>query len=393
MTAEMKTQLFLCATGPHRVMAKTASKRWLKCLPELAGVTIAGDADAKLCGLGHHDSIRQACGLKLFAWDLVPEDVDAILYADLDIYPYQPMAPSVALADVDFACVRDRWDDHAISEVADPLALPRHQYFNAGLFYARRAAEPMMRAARLYFDRLKWYDQTGLNVARFVHQTRTAWLPWHANAMDLHRAGYHMSAAHCPDIAWPAWNQGADQSTPAPLPDAEAFIGSLDLSHPFSTSAEHLRVLAGLAKGRRHILEVGTFQGAAAWSMASSGALVTTLDPAHLKSSRMFHQRMSLDAMAHTGAQWLAMDPDGLYDMIFHDAEHGPHIVPELEQWWQRLLPGGVLAIHDAEQLEGWNGQTLTPEPSMISANADTRGRELLVIHKPSTLTQGSPYA
>jgi 2-polyprenyl-3-methyl-5-hydroxy-6-metoxy-1,4-benzoquinol methylase len=194
--------------------------------------------------------------------------------------------------------------------------------------------------------------------------------------MDFHRAGHYMSAAHCPDIAWPAWRDGKHQQADC-LPFDEDVIAAQDTSHLWSTSEIHLRQLFNLALGRRHFLEVGTVRGAASWTMAAAGALVTTLDPAHEKSARLFRHGLSIDAMAHTGEQWLAMDPDGRYDLIFHDAEHGPHIIPELRAWWQRLTPGGALAIHDAEQLDGWRGEELTPH---ATTTTDERGRELLVL-------------
>lgn len=362
-------------------MAKTAAKTWCRKLPELAGATIADDVDAVLCGLESLNPIRRACALKLWAWDLVPEDTDAILYADLDVYPFDPVSPETALRGCDFACVRDRWDDPAIAEVADPLGLPRHQYFNAGLFYARREAAPMMTAARLFFDKLKWYDQTGLNLARYAFGTPTAWLPWRVNAMDRHAEGHAIGCAHCPDHAWPAWKFGQTRKY-SPLPDPETIIGGQDYSHLFATAPEHLRVLVELAAGCRHILEVGTFQGHAAWPLAATGALVTTLDPSHQVSSRLFKHGLSIDAMANTGSQWLELDPNGSYDMIFHDAEHGTHIIQELEAWWLRLNPGGILAVHDAEQLEGWTGETLDGLSERIEVAPDERGRELLILRK-----------
>jgi hypothetical protein len=378
----MKTHLFLTATGDrYQAMAKAAAKRWRKLLPELSGVTIAGDVDAILCGLGHYDPARRACALKLHAFELIPEDCDAVLYADLDVYPFCPISPSTALAGVDFACVRDRWDDGEVNRVSDSIGVPRHQYFNAGLFYARRNAAPMLAAARLFYDKLKWFDQTGFNLARFAHRTPTAWLPWRANVMDRHDLDYAHAATHAPHHAWPAWEANELRSF-SPLPDPHAIIEDGDYSHPYATDPQHLHDLVNQAAGCRHILEVGTWQGHAAWPLAATGALVTTLDPIHQVSKRQYKGTLSLDAMAHTGAEWLAMDSDGVYDMIFHDAEHGPHIIPELEAWWGRLLPGGILAVHDAEQLEGWRGQTLPTKSVRVSIAPDARGRDLLMLRK-----------
>lgn len=379
----MKTQLFLCATGERfPAMAKAAAKRWRSLLPELAGVTIAGDADAILCGLGHYDPARRACALKLHAWELVEEDVDAILYADLDVYPSDPMPPSMALANVDFACARDRWDDAEVSRVAESVGVPPHQYFNAGLFYARRAAAPMMELSRPLFDRLKWWDQTAFNVARFASRTPTAWLPWRQNAMDRHKDGYAMANSHCPDHAWSAWENKENHAF-TPLPQSAHVISSMDLSHHWSTDGNHLMALAILAQDRRHVLDVGTFMGHSALAMASAGALVTSLDPAN-QTRRVWDPLFGLtyDAIQTTGQEWLTRDPDGVYDVIFHDAEHGPEIIPELQQWWTRILPGGALAIHDAEQLEGWRGESLSQELCGVSTSFDARGRELLILHK-----------
>jgi hypothetical protein len=367
-------------------MAENAWRRWKKVLPELSGVTVATDQDAEKYrigneGLMHLDPARRACALKLFAWELVPADCDAIIYADLDVYPVCPMSPERALNGVEFACVRDRWDDPEVARVAGTVGIHPWEYFNAGLFYARRSASRMFPGARHFFDRLKWFDQTGLNIARVANDISTAWLPWRMNAMDRHDEGFALACSHAPHHAWPAWE--ADQHKEyLGLPDLETVIESLDFSHPYTTAASHLRVLGNLASLCRHVLEVGTFQGHAAWTMAAAGALVTTLDPAHEKSARLFRGPLSIDAFSCTGAEWIAANRCELYDLIFHDAEHGRHIIPELESLWDLVLPGGWLAVHDAEQLEGWNGSTLKPQCKAMSKIIDDRGRELMVLRK-----------
>jgi hypothetical protein len=363
-------------------MARPAALRWLDVVPGLCGWVVAGEAEAARFGYGDLDPARQACALKLHAFDLVPIDADAVLYADLDVLPHNGFPrPAWALQDVDFACVRDRWDDAEVGRVADSCGVPRWQYFNAGVWYARREAAPMLFGARAFYDRLKWYDQTGFNVARLAHRTRTRWLPWRCNAMDLHDAGLSLAASHAPHHAWPAWENGEIRGNVG-LVDLEYLMDHLfQWDHPYVTDREHVRELARLAAGCKHVLEVGTFQGHTAWAMASQGAAVTTLDPANQVSKRLWKQGMSIDAMAHTGAEWLTMDVDGVYDLIFHDAQHGPEIVPELRRWWERILPGGVLAVHDAEQLEGWMGNDL-PGAVLGEVSRDGRGRELLVIRK-----------
>jgi hypothetical protein len=354
----------------------------MECVPELAGWTVAGANEAAGLGYGRFDAARQACALKLHAFNLVPDDAEAVLYADLDILPHEGFpGPAMALRGVDFACVRDRWDDAEVGRVADECGVPRHQYFNAGLWYARARAEPVLHGALAFFDKLKWFDQTGFNISRVAHRTRTRWLPWRCNAMDRHDDGFSLAASHAPHHAWPAWEGGEIRGNVG-LVDLEYLMEHLfQWSHPYVTDREHVRELASLAAGCKHVLEVGTFQGHTAWAMASQGAAVTTLDPANKVSKRLWMQGMSIDAMAHTGAEWLEMDVGGCYDMVFHDAEHGPGIIPELRQWWERILPGGVLAVHDAEQLEGWCGMDLDGMAG-VSKSTDGRGRELMRILK-----------
>ena len=376
----MKTQLFLTSVSEkYGAYAKAAAKRWLEVLPELSGVTIANETAAAQLGLGHLSAKDQACMLKLYAFDLVPKDCDSVLYSDTDVYPFAPLTPEVALHGVDFACVRDRWDDAHVNAISDNSGIPRHQYLNAGLFYMRRSCAPMLRGARVFVNKLPYVDQTALNVSRLAQRTRTAWLAARYNAMDRH-ADISLGNTHNPWQAWAAW-EGAETPITQALPSIDYVISQLDFSHIFTTDAKHLRELAELAKKCRHVLEIGTFQGHAAWAMASTGALITTLDPGN-QSGRQYRYGLTIDAFSMRSDEWFAADVDGTYDMIFHDAEHGVHVIPELERTWKYVLPGGYLAIHDAEQLEGWLGGTLNPAPILVSNSADSRGRQLLVLEK-----------
>lgn len=384
----MKTQLLICATGDttgdkYPAMAKRAAGRWLCLLPELAGVTIATDTHAVALGLGHLDAIRRACAMKLWAFDLIPQDCDAVMYVDLDIFPHEPLAPSKALADVAFACVRDRWDDGEVARVATSVGIPPHQYFNAGLFYMRRTASAMLRMARRPYDRLKWYDQTGLNVARYMTGTATAWLPWRYNAMDRHDLGMSIACSHAPHHAWPAWEDGEEPPF-RPLPNAEHVLSRMSFDHHYVTAPNHLMELYRMALHKRSVLDIGTFQGHSATVMAAAGAAVTSIDPEN-ETRREFDycHGLSWDRIKATSREWLAEDEGEFYDMIFHDGEHGPEIIPELVEWWDRILPGGCLAVHDAEQLDGWNPETLDRVKS-VSVSPDARCRELMIILKLS---------
>lgn len=70
------------------------------------------------------------------------------------------------------------------------------------------------------------------------------------------------------------------------------------------------------------------------------------------------------------------------FDVIFHDAEHGDHIIPELIRLFnERLNTNGVLIVHDSDLL------TLTKLFSGIGRHSycvtpDEIGRQLLSILK-----------
>ena len=312
----MHTQLFLTATGDrYPGYAEIAAKRWCELLPELSGVTIAGDKEANALGFSTLPSADRACLLKLHAFDLIPRSCDSVLYADLDVYPIAPLSPSKALAEVDFACVRDRWDHEVVNNVCDNIGIPRHQYFNAGLFYARRSAAAALDGAKLFFNKLPWYDQTGLNLCRLSHRLKTMWLATRQNALDNHE-GFSIACSHTPWHAWPAWET---QKTPKilSLPTAKDVAAKLDFSHCYTTAVEHLLELAEIAKNCRHVLEVGTFQGHAAWMMATGGALITTLDPQNI-SGRQYAYNLSIDTFIARGDDWLEKDVDGVYDMVLY---------------------------------------------------------------------------
>lgn len=375
----MKTAIFLVAIGDYAKHARAVVDVWKKLFPRSL-IFVAGQREAEQLGCDRWSHPGEvACALKLHVWDLLPKEIDAVLYADMDVAPIDPVGFESALRDVDLAVVRDRWDDHEVNRVADSVGVPRHDYFNAGVIYARRSTEAAFKGAQRFFNRLKWWDQTGLNVAVRAHSLKVRYLPWRMNAMDAKGPGPGIGALHAPHHCKPIWE--GRPIKPVRLPCVKEVLGGLDFSHGYVTDRAHLEELAGYVMQWFHVLEVGTFQGHAAWAMAARGALVTTLDPIHGVSKRIHGPHgLSIDAMAHKGEEWLDLD-ENVYDAVFHDAEHGPHIIPELRQWWDRILPEGFLAVHDAEQLDGWKGDDLA-NVHYKTVTADRKGRELLIIHK-----------
>lgn len=384
----IKLALVLLACGKrHRAMADAAAARWMDLItPRPIELTILTDRHLSATCLDRLPNWPTAVNtLKLHAWDHVPSDIDAILYADLDLYPLAQIDAAAALRGVDFVCVRDRWHHDIVCHVADAASIPRHRYFNAGFWIARRITSHAFTAARSLSGHLAYYDQTALNVA--IHHDRAirlAWLPWTSNAMDCDGTAPGLTAVHNPWIAYPAWEHGRHPVPPPPAPELADLVASFNLSHPYCTAPEHLFQLGEVARTirARDCLDVGTFQFHSAAVLAASGAAVTTLDPQHRTSSRVTtHGGLRVDAMAHTSADWLDRDRGQYFDLIYHDAEHGRHIVPELVAWWNRIRPGGVLAVHDAEQLGDWPPASL-PFLAHTHRTGDTAGRQLLLCWK-----------
>ncbi len=363
-----------------------AAARW----GDLTGLPVVafGDGQARQLGCPHDHPGERACWLKLHLWDLVPDGYDVILYADMDIWPIKPAMPSEALdCGVGLAVVRDRWADPVVAAAAESIGLAHWDYFNAGLLYMRR--DPMaavMRDARKSFCQLPWWDQTALNLTTANAGVSVRYLPWTHNAMDSSLIEHGLRGVHGSGTAWRLWETlPHDGILHPPLHHRlEDFLArNFDWWHGYVTDRTHVLELAqtaGSLGGRAQVIEVGTFQGHSAFAMAHAGAGVTTLDPAN-KTGRWFVDGVCVDALACTGLDFLAFDLNQ-WDMVFHDAEHGPSIIPELQEWWSRIRPGGILAIHDSEQLHGhWRADRL-PGYAGHTETADARGRMLAIVRK-----------
>ena len=72
------------------------------------------------------------------------------------------------------------------------------------------------------------------------------------------------------------------------------------------------------------------------------------------------------------------------YDMIFHDAQHGDHMVEEYLECWKRVNPGGVFAFHDADQVHHRFMELLKGmDRFTMDMSTDSRGRMLATFYKP----------
>lgn len=120
---------------------------------------------------GRHPSYH-----RLWLWDWVPEDVDAVLYFDADTYCVRDWDPREMAATGDFWARRDLPNPKMPRE-CQQHGIDSERYFNSGVFVARRAHRPAFERAQLIAThadyRSAFLEQTALNVG--VQQGQVPW--------------------------------------------------------------------------------------------------------------------------------------------------------------------------------------------------------------------------
>lgn len=120
--------------------------------------------------------------------------------------------------------------------------------------------------------------------------------------------------------------------------------------------------LAELAVNRE-ILEVGSYCGLSAWLMAITAKSVTAVDTfgAATDGQRQTGGLTTLDAFKAATARFrnvryvVGTSEEvhrtgvlGSFDFVFIDATHTyPEVLADINRWWPRVRPGGVMALHD----------------------------------------------
>lgn len=161
---------------------------------------------------------------------------------------------------------------------------------------------------------------------------------------------------------------------------------------------EESRFLFDAARGRRTILEIGSYRGKSCAMLALGSAAdastppghVTAIDP-HMRAEgagataycdedeRVFHETMArlgvADRVTHivkTSADARPDWPDTPIDLLWIDGDHSYEGVKrDLTDWAPLVTPGGILACHDYAHREGvrraWE-EIITPDPAWAPA-------------------------
>lgn len=170
----------------------------------------------------------------------------------------------------------------------------------------------------------------------------------------------------------------------------EEYMAAYDDSHLYVTARDSVWFMATLAKhlGAQSVLELGSFQGhsAIAFGLACPTALITAVDladvlPASFRKNRYasFGLNNVIDVTADAGSYIKMFSPRSV-DVVFHDACHGPAVVPEYAAAWQ--ITRKLLVIHDWELTKDGGqqllAQTIAPESKSIYWHRDQKTRVTL---------------
>jgi predicted O-methyltransferase YrrM len=138
------------------------------------------------------------------------------------------------------------------------------------------------------------------------------------------------------------------------------YLIGLDKADSQTTQAER-DCLASYATGRNRLLEIGVYEGASTNVLASAMSLTGVLyavdpfTPGRLGIcwSELIARKEALSSRKHiVFIKLLSRDAaqviDGYFDMIFVDADHSlDGIRHDWNDWSSRVLPGGIVALHD----------------------------------------------
>ena len=322
------------------------------------------------------ESPKNIHSIKFSIFDIFP-DIERVMYHDcdwrpvrqFDIMPYIPDPKEL------YFCL-DRYEISHVQDLEKRYGLPPRSYFNSGWFVAHKEHQPILQHCKSnYFDYPSQYgDQCVFNQ---VIKDKLTLADRRLNVMDLFKV-YHESEilGHHSSGNYYIYDGEYDLDWESTVVDR---INLWDDSELWSTAKQHFVEIHETAKQYRggNALEIGTFTGMGAMSIRLAGMNVKTLDitTKFLERCKHLWSPWNINFQKMSGQEELAQPEK--YDLIFHDSEHGNHIIPELVQFFKtKLNPGGKLLVHDVNDLDlslllgelGNVGHTVT---------TDYRGRQL----------------
>jgi 2-polyprenyl-3-methyl-5-hydroxy-6-metoxy-1,4-benzoquinol methylase len=319
---------------------------------------------------------KKAHSIKFSIFEIFP-DIERVMYHDcdwrpvrqFDIMPYIPDPKGL------YFCV-DRIETDCVKGVEREYGLKPNSYCNSGWFVADKEQKQMFRYCKdHYFDyREEWGDQCILNQ---VNKDKITFADRRLNVMDIHKLyhesevlGFHTSGNYC------TYQGSADIDWNTTVSD---HINLWDDSDIWSTARQHFVEIYETAKQYRggNALEVGTFTGMGAMSIRLAGMNVKTLDitAKFLDKCKYLWSSWNINFQKMSGKEELALPEK--YDLIFHDSEHGSHVIPEMASFFHtKLNASGKLIVHDIDLLDLTLLLSALGHPKH-TITTDYRGRQL----------------
>ena len=319
---------------------------------------------------------HQIFSLKFSIFDIYP-DIERVMYHDCDWRPVRKfdLMPFIPDPKALYFCL-DRVEGEHIQGLERKYGLPPKTYCNAGWFVAHRDQSPMFQYCKEhYLDYAnRWGDQCVFNQ---INTGKITVADRRLNVMDLGKL-YHDSEvlAYHGGTNYGVYEGAPDFDWNTAVPER---IHLWDDSDTWSTARQHFIEIHETAKRYRggNALEVGTFTGMGAMSIRLAGMDVKTIDITTEFLPRCTHlwSGWEIDFQKMSGKDELFL-PDK-YDLIFHDSEHGDHIIPELASFFHtKLNRGGKLIVHDVDVLNQALLLSELGDPEH-TITTDYRGRQL----------------
>lgn len=161
------------------------------------------------------------------------------------------------------------------------------------------------------------------------------------------------------------------------------FVDAIDDSHPMTTAAEHIAMICEAVEGREwNILELGSHAGisTAAIALAAPASKITSVDLCDTVQEAMrlvywaANGVTNITPVAGTAEGFLRTCLPGQFDVVFHDAVHGPSAFSE---YLACVEITRILFIHDFEQLPEDMQAAITAKFKITMSDADSKGRVL----------------
>ena len=142
-------------------------------------------------------------------------------------------------------------------------------------------------------------------------------------------------------------------------------ILKLDDTHSYTTDINHIYQLfsAALERKCKTIVEIGSYLGVSTLALSYANRFypiqiksIDLCDEVDSTYRQKYWSKHDVDYIESVDCStWdfisAAKTSGEKYDFIFHDAQHGDHVVPEYIALSMLINDGGVLAMHDLDQI------------------------------------------